>query len=61
MGIGRNVTVSRAIIDKNVRIGDGARIVNEAQRQHADGPGWAIRDGIVVVEKGAVIPPGAVI
>jgi glucose-1-phosphate adenylyltransferase len=61
MGIGRNVTIRRAIVDKNVRIGDSVEIVNEAQRQHADGPGWAIRDGIVVIEKGAVIPPGTVI
>ena len=61
MGIGRNVVVRRAIIDKNVRIGDGARIANEKGLLHADGPNWAIRDGIVVVEKNAMIPPGTVI
>jgi glucose-1-phosphate adenylyltransferase len=61
MGIGRNVVIRRAIVDKNVRIGDGCRIVNEKKLPHADGPGWSIRDGIVVVEKNAVIPPGTVI
>ncbi len=61
MGIGRNVTIKRAIVDKNVRIGDGVKIINESQQTKADGPGWAIRDGIVVIEKGAVIPPGTVV
>ena len=61
MGIGRNVTIRNAIIDKNVRIGDGSRIVNEQKARHADGPGWSIREGIVVVEKNAVIPPNTAI
>jgi hypothetical protein len=29
--------------------------------QEADGDGWAIRDGIVVVEKNAVVHDGTVI
>ena len=33
LGIGRDVVLDRAIIDKNARIGDGARLVNEAQRR----------------------------
>jgi glucose-1-phosphate adenylyltransferase len=61
MGIGRGCRIRRAIVDKNVRIGDGCRIVNEQNRQNADGPGWSIRDGIVVIEKNAVIPPETVI
>jgi glucose-1-phosphate adenylyltransferase len=61
MGIGRDVVLDRAIIDKNARIGDGARLVNEKNVQHADGEGWYIRGGIVVVPKGGVIPPGTVV
>jgi len=61
LGIGRNVVLRRTIIDKNARIGDGARLVNERNVEHADGDGWFIRGGIVVVEKGGVIPPGTVI
>ena len=37
------------------------RICNEAGADEADGEGWAIRDGVVVVEKNAVIPDGTVI
>jgi len=37
------------------------RIVNTAGVQEADGDGWAIREGIVVVPKNSVIPDGTVI
>jgi glucose-1-phosphate adenylyltransferase len=61
IGIGRDVVLNRTIIDKNARIGDGARLVNERGVEHADADGWYIRGGIVVVPKGAVIPPGTVV
>jgi glucose-1-phosphate adenylyltransferase len=61
LGIGRDVVLDRVIVDKNARIGDGARLVNEAGVQEADGDGWCIRDGIVVVPKGAAIAPGMVV
>jgi glucose-1-phosphate adenylyltransferase len=61
LGIGRDAILSRTIIDKNARIGDGARLVNEANVVHADGDNWFIRGGIIVVPKGAVIPPGTVV
>ena len=32
LGIGRDVVLDRVIVDKNARIGDGARLVNEARR-----------------------------
>jgi len=61
LGIGRDVVLNRTIIDKNARIGDGARLVNERNVENADGDGWFIRGGIVVVPKGGVIPPGTVV
>ena len=61
VGIGRDVVLNRTIIDKNAHIGDGARLVNERKVEHADGDGWCIRGGIVVVSKSAVIPPGTVV
>jgi glucose-1-phosphate adenylyltransferase len=61
VGIGRNVVLNRTIIDKNARIGDGARLVNERNLEHADGDGWYIRGGIIVVPKGGVIAPGTVV
>ena len=58
LGIGRDVVLDRVIIDKNASIGDGARLVNEAGVQHADGDGYYIRGGIIIVPKGGRIAPG---
>jgi glucose-1-phosphate adenylyltransferase len=61
LGIGHDVVLDRAIIDKNARIGNGARLVNEKNVEHADGDGYYIRGGIIVVPKGGVIQPGTVV
>lgn len=61
LGIGRDVVIDRAIVDKNARIGDGCRLVNASGVQEADGDGWHIRAGIIVVPKGGVIKAGTVV
>jgi len=61
LGIGDGCVIRNAIIDKNARIGEGCRIVNKAGVENSDGDGYAIREGLVVVEKNTVIPPGTVI
>jgi len=61
IGIGRDVVLDRVIVDKNARIGDGARLVNADGVQHADGDGYYIRNGIVIVPKDGTIPPGTVV
>jgi glucose-1-phosphate adenylyltransferase len=61
LGIGRNVTLDRVIMDKNASIGDGARLVNEGRIQHADADGYHIRSGIIIVPKGGHIAAGTVI
>ena len=50
--------IEGAIVDKNARIADGVRLANPDGIQHADGDGWCIRDGIIVVPKGAVVRGG---
>ena len=61
LGIGRNAVLDRVIVDKNARIGDGARLVNERGIQDADGDGYYIRSGIIVVPKGGVVKPGTIV
>ena len=61
LGVGRDVVLDRVIIDKNARIGDGARLVNERNVEHEDGDGYFIRSGIIVVPKNGVIRPGVVV
>ena len=58
IGIGRNCVIDRAIIDKNARIADGVVITPEGKPADLDAGNYFIRDGIVVVPKNAVIPPG---
>ena len=59
-GIGKNSIVRRAIIDKNARIGNNVRLLNKNNLETAaDENGcWFIRDGIIIVPKGAVINDG---
>jgi len=63
IGIGRNTHIRRAIIDKNVRIGKDVRLLNEAGVQTADDPNrcYYIREGIIIVPKGACIDDGTVV
>jgi len=61
IGIGRGSKISRAIIDKNARIGKNVIIRGSKRLADREGPGYAIREGIVIVTKGAVIPDGTVI
>ena len=58
LGIGRNVVLDRVIIDKNARLADGVRLVNDANVEHADGDGYYIRNGIIIVPKGAEVKAG---
>ncbi len=61
LGLGCNVELDRVIVDKNARIGDDARLVNVSNIQEADGPGYYIRNGVIIVPKDGVIPPGTVV
>jgi glucose-1-phosphate adenylyltransferase len=58
IGIGRDVELDRVIVDKNARIGDGVRLINTGGVQEADGGGYYIRNGIIIVPKDATIPSG---
>lgn len=63
VNVGNDVVIERAILDKDCRIGHGVRILNEGKVREADGPDgrYHIRDGIVCVPRGGVIPDGTVI
>lgn len=59
LGIGAGCRIQNAIIDKNGRIADGVRIRDHSRSADFDSPNYYIRDGIVVIPKGAVLPPGS--
>jgi glucose-1-phosphate adenylyltransferase len=60
-GVGEDSVIERAILDKDCRVGRNVRIINQRRVHEYDGPDYFVRDGIVVVPNGAVIPDGAVI
>jgi glucose-1-phosphate adenylyltransferase len=61
VGVGFNCHVRNAIIDIDARIGDDCTLVNQDGVVEADGDGWFIRDGVVVVPRGAAVEPGTVV
>jgi glucose-1-phosphate adenylyltransferase len=58
LGVGRDVVLDRVIVDKNARIADGVRLVNENNVENADADGYIIRGGIIIVPKGARVMSG---
>jgi glucose-1-phosphate adenylyltransferase len=62
IGLGKHCHVKHAIIDKNARIGDNSVLSadGKADGEYAGG-GVIIRDGVLVVRKGAVLPAGTVV
>jgi glucose-1-phosphate adenylyltransferase len=58
MGIGHYCHIEHAILDKDCRIGNNVVIKGGAHLPDTDAPEYVIRDGVVVVKKGAVLPEG---
>lgn len=58
MGIGQRCYISNCIIDMNVCIGNDVRIVGGEHLPDGDYPLHYVRDGIIIVKKGTVIPDG---
>ena len=61
IGIGAGSQIQGAIIDKNARIGRNVVIRPFPPGTDLDGSDWVVRDGVVVVPKGGILPPGTVI
>jgi len=61
LGIGDRCFINNCIIDKNCRIGDDCRINGGLHLKDIETDTYLVKDGIVVVKKGAVIPKGTVI
>jgi glucose-1-phosphate adenylyltransferase len=63
LNIGDGAVIEKAILDKDCRVGRGAKLVNAAGRVDFDGPNgmYHIRDGIICIPRGTVIPDGTVV
>ena len=61
LGIGQRCHIENTIIDKNCRIGDDVRIIGGKHLEDTDNNLFTIKDGIIVLKKGAVFPNGFVL
>jgi len=61
LGIGENCKIEKAIVDKDCRIGNNVSITGGAHLADSDHSLYAVKDGIVVLKKQAIIPDGFVI
>jgi glucose-1-phosphate adenylyltransferase len=61
VGVGKNTSIENAIVDKNARIGENCRISPAGKPESVDHPLYYVRDGIVIIPKGGLIPHGTVI
>lgn len=57
IGIGANCIIEGAILDKNVRIGEGVVIKPFPRGTEMDAGTWVVQDGIVVIPKDTIILP----
>lgn len=58
LGIGRNCEIEGAILDKNVRLGDGVVIRPFPRGAEVDAGHYVVQDGIVAIPKGTLLPSG---
>ena len=61
LGIGERCVIEDAIVDKNCSIGNDVTIKGGPHLEKVDHPLYTVKDNIVVIKKGAVIPNGFVI
>jgi len=61
MGIGQRCFINNCIVDKNVRIGNDVRINGGTHLEDGEHEYHHVRDGIVIIPKGTVIPEGTTI
>jgi glucose-1-phosphate adenylyltransferase len=61
VGVGAGTRIENAIIDKNARIGEACVLSPAGKPENFDHPLYYIRDGILIVPKNGVIPPGTIV
>lgn len=61
LGIGQRCYISNCIVDKNVCIGNDTRIIGGDHLPDGDHKYHYVRDGIIIIKKGTVIPNGTII
>jgi glucose-1-phosphate adenylyltransferase len=58
IGIGERCHINNTIVDKNCRIGNDVHLIGGPHLQDTNTRLYTVKDGIIVVKKGAVLPDG---
>ncbi len=58
IGIGERCYIKDAIIDKNCRIGDDVKIIGGKHLANTDHQLYTVKEGVIVIKKGAILPNG---
>ncbi|MGI8598698.1 MAG: glucose-1-phosphate adenylyltransferase [Chitinophagaceae bacterium] len=58
LGIGDRCHIQNAILDKDCRIGHDVKVIGGSHLEDKDDPLYTIKEGIVVIKKGAILPNG---
>ena len=61
IGIGERCTINNTIVDKNCRIGNDVKLNGGKHLADSNTELYTIKDGIIVVKKGAILPNGFII
>jgi glucose-1-phosphate adenylyltransferase len=61
LGIGPNCVIKNSIVDLDVSIGGNAHLINSGQVTETFQDNYAIRDGIIIIPKGSIIPHNTII
>jgi glucose-1-phosphate adenylyltransferase len=61
LGVGEGTLIEGAIVDKGCRIGRGVTIRARTGGADEDGPYYVVREGVVVLPRGTLVPDGTVI
>ena len=61
MGIGERCYLNNCIVDKNVHIGNDVRVNGGKHLPDSNNELYSVKEGIVVIKKGAILPNGYVI
>lgn len=59
--IGENCVIEKAIIDKQVYIGNNVKLINKNNLSHYNSDDIYIRDGVIIVTRGATLPDGFIL
>lgn len=58
IGVGKNCVIDNAILDKNCSIGNDVKIIGGSHLEDIDNELYSIKDGVIVIKKGVIIPDG---